>query len=120
MPTRALRIKNALEKVDSEVNRVGHHNAVDKIKVESRLFDYPLVLVCVDDGNWSSIEIYVVDDSGLEVYFSRLDKIDRRGSGNQVKFDVLLAAIKRRVREKPVSIQSLTWLSALKWVGLLR
>jgi len=95
-----------------------HVGVVDKIKVESRLLDRPVVLACRNDR---VVEVYVTDDSGLEAYFGRLDQIERGESSNQAaKFDVLVQAIGRRVREKAVSTRSLAWLSTLDAAGLLR
>jgi hypothetical protein len=89
---------------------------LDKFRVESRLFDRPVVLACRDDH---VVEVYVVDEGGLEVYFGRLDQLERGGS-NQAKINVLLEAVGRRVREKPVSARSLAWLSALDAARLLQ
>ena len=93
-----------------------HVSVLDKLRVESRLFDRPVVLACRDDH---VVEVYVVDDSGLEVYFGRLDQLDQSGAKNQAKLDVLVKAVGLRVREEPISARSLAWLSALDRAGLL-
>ena len=93
-----------------------HVNVLDKFRVESRLFDRPVVLACRDDH---VAEVYVVDDSGLEVYFGRLDQLEQVGEANQRKLEVLLGAVARHVRERPVSARSLAWLTALHRAGLL-
>jgi len=90
---------------------------LDKLRVESRLLDRPVVLACRDDR---VVEVYVVDDSGLEVYFGRLDQLERVGEANQRKFEVLLGAVARHVKERPVSPRALAWLSALDYAGLLQ
>jgi len=75
-----------------------------------------VVLACRDDH---VVEVYVVDDSGLEVYFGRLDQLEQVGEANQRKLGVLLGAVARHVRERPVSPRALAWLSALDRAGLL-
>jgi len=96
---------------------MAHVNVVDRIVVESRLLEQPVVLACQDDH---VVEVYVTDGAGLEAYVGHLELLEQRGSNNQAKFDVLLKAVGRRVREKPVSVQTLAWLSALHAAGLLR
>ena len=95
---------------------LSHPNLLDEFRVESRLFERPVVLACRDDH---VVEVYVVDDAGLEVYFGRLDQLEQVGEANQRKLEVLLGAVARHVRERPVSPRALAWLSALDRAGLL-
>lgn len=89
-----------------------HVDALDRFTVEHRDLDAPVVLLCREDR---VVEVYVVDDGGLEQFAGFLD----RQTEPRDKVAVLLRAISTRVKEDPVSARAHAWLSALRYQGLL-
>ncbi len=85
---------------------------------EPRYFDAKVVMLCRNDR---VIELYAVDDHGLEEYAGRLEHTvtaDR----DQHKLDQLqrlVANIKYRIKERPLSRESLAWLEGLAKCGML-
>ena len=89
------------------------------IKVENnRLFDHPVVMVSRHERTDKHIELYVVDESGLEQYAGKL--VQPISGGLDVdKIAYLLRAIRNRIKERPLSRESLHWLECLSYSGLL-
>jgi hypothetical protein len=84
------------------------------IKVENnRIFDGPVVMIARDD---KVIELYVVDKDGLEQYAGRLG---HPIGADEQKIIALLKAIKLRIKERPLSHESLHWLTCLSYSGML-
>jgi hypothetical protein len=90
-----------------------HVKVLDRIQVESRVLDQPVVLLCRED---KFIEVYVVAGDGREEFAGFLN---RRHKAPQEKVDALLSAINKRIREDPVSRRSHAWLMVLDHEGLL-
>jgi hypothetical protein len=90
-----------------------HVEVLDRIQVESRVLDQPVVLLCRAD---KFIEVYAVTDDGREEFAGFLNK---RHKAAQEKVDALLAAITKRIKEDPVSRRSHAWLQALDHEELL-
>jgi hypothetical protein len=84
------------------------------IKVENnRIFDGPVMMIARND---KAIDLYLIDKHGLEQYAGRLEHpID----ADEQKIVVLLKAIKARIKERPLSRESLHWLSCLSEAGML-
>jgi hypothetical protein len=84
------------------------------IKVDNnRIFDGPVVMIARDD---KVIELYVVDKDGLEQYAGRLE---HPIGADEQKIITLLKAIKSRIKERPLSRESLHWLTCLSYAGML-
>lgn len=92
----------------------GHVSINDQIRVdEPSYLDHPVLLICRGD---KVIEVYVVDENGLEHHAGRLEHPIK---ADEEKIRILVRAIKRRVKERPFSRTALAWLSALSYSGML-
>jgi hypothetical protein len=86
---------------------------MDRIEVTNRNLDAKVVLQLRHDH---VIEIYAVDDHGLEEYAGRLEHTIR---ADEEKIRILLKAIRNHVVEAPFSRRALSWLRALAYHGML-
>jgi hypothetical protein len=92
----------------------GHVSIKDQIKVvEPSYLEHPVVLICRGD---KAIEMYAVDENGLEHYAG---KLDHHIGVDEEKIRVIVKAIKRRIKERPFSRTALAWLAALSYSGML-
>ncbi len=62
------------------------------------------------------IELYAVDEHGLEQYAGRLEHLI---GADERKIARLLRAIKERIKERPLSRESQHWLNCLAHAGML-
>jgi len=86
----------------------------DVLVDDARHFDAPVKMILRDD---SAVELYVVDEKGLEEYAGLLEVGSPRDA-EQMR--VLMTTIQSIVKKKPLSQRSLWWLTALARCGLLR
>jgi len=94
---------------------------IDTIPIESRAFTTKVGLLLREGTGLGTsgieIEIYAVNEDGLEEYAGKLDSHQRAPVAQMTAF---LKAIQNRIAQKPLSTISLKWLSALDRGSLLQ
>lgn len=95
--------------------RVGSITIEDTIRVdEPSYLEHPALLVCRAD---KVIEVYAIDENGLEHPAGRLD---HHIGVDEEKIRIIVKAIRSRVKERPFSHTALAWLRALSYQGMLK
>jgi len=90
-----------------------HVHVIHKINFDDPAFERPVTIALRDDH---VIEIYAVNEYGLEEYVNRLDRLTTL---RVVQMQTIMKAIKSTVGENPFSTVALAWLYALNQGGLL-
>lgn len=80
---------------------------------DTRVLDSKVIMLARND---KVIELYAVDDRGLEEYAGRLE---HPIGADERKIACLLRAIKERIKERPLSRESQHWLNCLAHAGML-